>query len=539
MTQSDKKQPAINQGEKFLKQFEAAQSRKQPWEKTYQEALSFAAPHRAGSQSGGQSGGSNGFAQVYDATAITAFQKFASNLQMSLVPPFKKWVNFVPGRLIDSADKPRLAKALEDIRDAFFSYLQVSNFDTQIAESLLDLGLGTGAMLVQKGQNGQPLHFTAVPLAQLYLEEGANGTVASVFRKHAVPAGTLKDTWPDATLNTQLTEAAAKTPDRDIDLIEGTVPARIEVKNNKTGQKEQRDGYIYTVLEPKKKHVLVRREMTSSPWVVFRYSVFPGEIYGRGPLLQALPDIKTLNKTKELILKNASLSVAGAYTVADDGVVNIDNIRIQPGALIPVASNGGGVNGPTLTPLPRSGDFNVGQILIEELRRSVNDMLFADPFGGLDLPTKTATEVALRQQALAKQMGSAFGRLQFELLAPLVNRILHVLEEQGLIDLSDFRVDGGVIDIEHLSPLALAQEQSELTNLLRYGETMTRLFGPQLGLLLIKPQLFAQKVAQLLGVPADMAPTDEDVAALREAFTALNGQQQLNTEDAGHEQQDK
>lgn len=509
--------------EQFLKQFEAAESRKQPWQKTYEEAMSFAAPQRA------KNHGKNGFGQVYDSTAITAFQKFASNLQMSLVPPFKKWVNFVPGRLIDSADRPRLAKALEEIRDAFFSYLQVSNFDTQIAESLLDLGLGTGAILVQKGQNGQPLHFTAVPLAQLYLEEGANGTVGSVFRKHNVPAGTIADTWSDASLNKPLQDAATKTPNKDIELIEGTVPARIKVKD-KNGKSVEKDGFIYTVLEPKKKHVLVRREMTSSPWVVFRYSVFPGEVYGRGPLLQALPDIKTLNKTKELILKNASLSVAGAYTVADDGVVNIDNIRIQPGALIPVASNGGGVNGPTLTPLPRSGDFNVGQILIEELRRSVNDMLFADPFGSLDLPTKTATEVALRQQALAKQMGSAFGRLQFELLAPLVNRILHVLEEQGLVDLSDFRVDGGVIDIEHLSPLALAQEQSELTNLLRYGETMTQLFGPQLGLLLTKPHMFAQKVAQLLGVPADMAPTDEDMAALQEMFMNMNGQKEAADE---------
>ena len=506
-----------NHAEKFLKQFTAAQSRKQPWEKTYEEALAFAAPHRRGGSSSG------GFNQVYDSTAMTAYQKFASNLQMSLVPPFKKWVNFVPGRLIDEADRPRLAKPLEEIKDAFFSYLQVSNFDTEIAQSLLDLGLGTGAILVQKGQGNQPLHFTAVPLAQLYLEEGAKGTVGSVFRCHSVPAGMISETWPDVSLGAELEKTAGKTPNKEVELIEGTTPATIEVTNPKTGKKETKDGFVYTVIEPKKKHVLVRREMKSSPWVVFRYSVFPGEVYGRGPLLQALPDIKTLNKTKELILKNASLSVAGAYTVADDGVVNIDNIRIQPGALIPVASNGGAVNGPTLTPLPRSGDFNVGQILIEELRRSVNDMLFADPFGALDLPTKTATEVALRQQALAKQMGNAFGRLQFELLAPLVNRILHVLEEQGLIDLSDFRVDGGVIDIEHLSPLALAQEQSELTNLLRYGETMTQLFGPQLGLLLTKPQMFAQKVAQLLGVPADMAPSDEDVAALRDAF--MNMQQ--------------
>ncbi len=503
----------------ILKRFSAAKQRRSNWDKTYEDALSFAAPQRESfdnhMSSHNRGTRRNGFSQVFDSTALMAYQKFASNLQMSLVPPFKKWVNFVPGHLIDSTDKPRLAKSLDAIRDTFFNHLQMSNFDTQIAESLLDLGLGTGALLVQKGTAGRPLHFTAVPLSQLYLEEGVNGTVGSVFRRHKVPVRTLTSTWQDATLNDALTKLIQEKPDDDVELIEATIPARIMFIEPKTGVEKETDGFVYTVVDPKSKHTLVRREQLSNPWVVFRYSVFPGEIYGRGPLLLALPDIKTLNKTKELILKNASLSVAGAYTVADDGVVNINNIRIQPGALIPVASNGGGVNGPTIVPLPRSGDFSVGQILLKELRQSVNDMLFASPFGAIDLPGKTATEIALRQQELARHIGSAFGRLQFELLGPLVDRVLHVLEEQGLIDLSDFRVDGGVIAIEHISPLALAQDQAELTNLLRYGETMMQLFGNELGLLLTKPHLFSRKVAQLLGVSADMAPSDEDLATLQ------------------------
>ena len=509
----------------FLKRFEEAQSHKSKWARVYDEALAFAAPQRRASQNGpaGSAVGSSvdgGFSQVFDSTAMVAYQKFASNLQMSLVPPFKKWVNFVPGRLVDDMDQTELRRALDKIREAFFSYIQMSNFDTQIAEALMDLGLGTGALLVQKGGPKNPLQFSAVPLSQLYLEEGPNGTVGAVFRKHTVAADMLKSTWPDAVFNEELQKIIAQTPQKPIELVEGTTSTIIEVIDPKTGLKVQKEGFLYTVVAAKEKHVLVKRQQRSNPWVVFRYSVFPGEVYGRGPLLMALPDIKTLNKTKELILKNASLSVAGAYTVADDGVININNIRIQPGALIPVASNGGGVQGPTLAPLPRSGDFNVAQILIEELRQSVNDMLFADPFGRLDLPSKTATEVALRQQALSKQLGSAFGRLQFELLAPLVDRVLHVLEEQGLIDLNNFRVDGGMIDIEHVSPLAVAQEQSELSNLLRYGETMTKLFGPQLGMFLTKPHVFARKVAQLLGVSGEVAPSEEDLATLQEVFMA-------------------
>ena len=233
----------------ILKRFQSAEKRKTNWDRTYEEALSYAAPQRESfdthmrTHSRGQR--RDGYQQVFDSTALMAYQKFASNLQMSLVPPFKKWVNFVPGRLVENTGKADLAKSLEDIRDAFFTYLHMSNFDTQIAESLLDLGLGTGALLVQKGSHGRPLHFTAVPLSQLYLEEGENGTVGSVFRKHKIPARTIAKTWPDAALDEKLEKLVSTKPDEDVEFIEATVPARIMALNPQTKKQAEVDGVFY------------------------------------------------------------------------------------------------------------------------------------------------------------------------------------------------------------------------------------------------------------------------------------------------------
>lgn len=498
--------------EALLKRFRVAESRKRLWEGTYSEALAYAAPQRDSFAPAAVGSKRSGFGKVYDATAMVAYQKFVSNLQSSLVPPFKKWVNLVPGRLLPpQTDETLMAKALQAIRDAMFTYLHMSNFDTQIAEAFYDLGLGTAALLVQQGQGTRALQFTAVPLSQLYLEEGSNATIGAVFRKHQIPARTIAATWPDAELGDTLQRLIKEAPDTDVELIEATIP----------DENAPHHGWIYAVVEPKSKSLLLNRTQPSNPWVVFRYSVMPGEVYGRGPLLLALPDIKTLNKTKELILKNASLAVAGAYTVADDGVVNVEAIRIQPGALIPVSSNGGGVSGPTIAPLPRSGDFSVAQIVLEDLRRSINGMLFADALGPVDLPTKSATEVTIRQQELARQIGSAFGRLQFELIGPLVSRVLYLLDVQGLVDLSDFVVDGGDIAIQPVSPLAQAQDEGDLANLLRYGQTMVQLFGPQLGLLLTKPDIFAREVGALLGVKADVMPTAEEMDTLRQVAAHL------------------
>ena len=218
--------------------------------------------------------------------------------------------------------------------------------------------------------------------------------------------------------------------------------------------------------------------------------------------------------------------MAGAYTVADDGVVNVNSIRIKPGALIPVASNQGGPQGPTLAPLPRSGDFNVGQIIIEDVRNSVNEEFLADPLGPVDSPVKTATEVSLRQQDLAKRIGSAFGRLQYELITPLINRILYVLDEQDIIDLNNFIVDGNVIQIEHKSPLSAAQNEQEFYGNQRLVETLMQNFGPQIAGLVVNPMEFAKRAVELLGTDMTILNSEEQMQQIQQVVAQILAAQQ-------------
>ena len=54
---------------------------------------------------------------------------------------------------------------------------------------------------------------------------------------------------------------------------------------------------------------------------------------GRGPVLQAMPAIKTLNLTVQLILENAEMAIAGSYVYDDDGVFNLITLRYSPALL--------------------------------------------------------------------------------------------------------------------------------------------------------------------------------------------------------------
>ena len=518
--------------QKILKRFRSAESRKSNWETFYEEALDYYAPQFETFTKRAKGDQYRGQGRLFDSTPQAALMKFASNLQSSLVPPMKTWIKLIPGKSIEQ-NRDEAAVQLEGITKTMFSVLKNSNFDTQVSESFLDLAMGTGALQCHKGNRKEPIRFVAVPLSEIFFDEGPHGRVDAAFRRFEVPMRAIKETWEDAKLPESLATKLKTNPDHKIKVIEATIPEEVTLPDA-DGKPVKVQGYKYTVITNNGQHVLVERTQRSSPWIIFRWSVRPGEIYGRGPAIMALSDTKTINKTKELILKNASFAVVGAYTVADDGIINVRNIRVKPGAMIPVTSNPGGVSGPTISALPRTGDFNVGQLVLQDLRNSINEIMFADPIGPIDAPVKTATEVSIRQAELSKRIGSAFGRLQFEFLNPLVNRILYVLDELDLINLNDFVVDGQFIDIEHISPLAQAQEQEALVAIERLLMILNQSFGPQLAAQMINIPEMVEKIADLLNIDKTLVPSAEQVRAMLEGLA--NAAQEAAVEEPGPEQ---
>jgi hypothetical protein len=332
------------------------------------------------------------------------------------------------------------------------------------------------------------------------------GRIDTAYREWYVAVKNIEKTWPDAKLPQDLKELLAENPEKKLRLVEEVYPEKVNITTPQ-GKKEV-DGFTYRVVACNGKHLLVEREQKSNPWVVFRWSTLPGEIYGRGPALIALPDIKTLNKTKELLLQAASVGIFGMWLGDSDAGINLENVKFGPGVILPQERL---VNGsPALTPLGSSADVQLAQIVIQDLQNSINNMMFADPLGPIDLPVKSATEMTLRQQELAKRIGSAFGRLQYELIQPLVNRCLDILEELGLVDLQDLRVDGNLLAIEHVSPLAQAQSEEEVLAIMRYLEMIAGMYGAERLEEAAPLEKTIKAVGPRLNVPQEMMPTAAD-----------------------------
>lgn len=529
---SEIKMPGVERNQALFQRFSNAKTRKDiNWKNTYKEAFRYFSPQRStyDIQTDGDKRTNNDI--VFDSTGQDAVQKAVSTVQANIFPPQKKFATLVLGPLLKD-QQGELAQKLEEISELFFTCLKNSNFDVQICEMIEDWLYGTGNLLFLKGTPAAPFNFVAVPISEVYLERGVDGTVGARFREWKVPNHLIMETWPDAKLSPEIQARVDANPHEELAIIECSYKAKIKSKtltqtaNGKSLVKEQEiDGFKYVVQDAKTKEILVDRENKSHPWINPRYSVSAGEVYGRGPILTALADNKTLNKTKELILKNAALAITGMWTVVDDGIINLENIIMEPGSTIPVSANPGNPNGPTISRLPSAADFNVAQIILEDLKKAIKGILFVDPLGEIDAPVKSATEIAYRAQSIAKLLGSAYGRMQCEAVAPIFLRGLYILEEFGMINLNDFTIDGVNIAIQHVSPLAMAQDQEELTAITRYAEIISDLFGPQGLMTMTNPEGFAKELARLLHVKDMILPTQEQMAAVKQVASQVLAQQ--------------
>ncbi|NQV46538.1 MAG: head-tail connector protein [Rhodospirillaceae bacterium] len=479
----------VNTPGQIITAYRRALERRAQWEGHWSECYDFALPRRGSGVTAGNPGAKR-TDKLFDGTAPDAVEQLAASLLGELTPPWARWFGFIAGSDLDENEKEALAPELERISAVLQSNLDRSNFAVEMHQCYLDLvTAGTACLLMEEASPGEStaFRFTAVPLSQAVLEESADGRLDTTFRRSELSRAQVLSRFPGAILPGKDVSDANTEGEKKYAIIEAVAPGA--------------DGYDYrAVLESgpsgsAEATTLAEGRFRHSPFINFRWLKAPGEVYGRSPVMKALPDIKTANKVVELILKNASIAVTGIWQADDDGVLNPANIKLVPGTIIPKAVGSAG-----LTPLQAPGRFDVSELVLENLRSSIRKALLADKLGQTDAPKMTATEVLERSAEMARLLGATYGRLQSELLMPLVTRALAILTRRGEID--EVTIDGRTIDIEYRSPLVMQRSRQEAQSVLTWLQALKEL-GPE-ALAVVDQPATAQWLARAFSVPGDL-----------------------------------
>ena len=472
--------------EKYLRMYQKAKQHRENFVPLFEECYEYALPMRESFYS--ESVGQRRDDKIFDETAVVGVQEFASRLQSGLVPNFARWADFTAGSEVPKEERDVVNNELDEVTEYVFEIIQNSNFAQEIHESFMDLAVGTGVLVVSEGDAIHPINFSAIPLPHIVLDTGPDDYIDHVYRERPCRNSDIPIMYPDAIVSEKLRRKIETSPEDKTKILE-IVCRDYSVKNQ--------DQFLFYAIDPSLKELIKKETYTgvgSNPFVCFRWSKCSGEVYGRGPLMNALSAIKTTNLTIELILENAQMAISGIYQMDDDGVINPDTINLVPGTVIPKAPNSKG-----LQPVPAAGNFDVASLILNDMRLNIKRALYNDMLGNPDKTPATATEVAERMADLSRRIGSAFGRLQAELVQPVLQRVVYILKKQGRIDLPT--INGREVKVRSVSPLAQAQNNQDISSVARFLEMVQTRFGPEIMNILINSEETAAYLAKKFGVP--------------------------------------
>jgi len=484
---------------KVIALFKRAVARRSQWEDLWEEIYELMLPMQEGFFN--QSLAEENMELIYDETAVVSIQRFASRLQSGLIPNFSNWFRLIPGSDIPPNDAIKYQPGLDDITRMILEALRNTNFSQASAESFLDLAVGTGNLQINPDlHSGRKLDFTAISQPVMYILPGPGNTVSSMFRKHRLDdISEAKVLWPQAKFSKTTTQKMSNRdgkPQKGV-FIEAVIRDWTKLDN---------ETWNYEVVFEDGKETIYNDTFVgegSNPFLVYRWSNRPGEVYGRGPAVLALPAARVANLVTKLTMENADIQIGGMWTVDDDGTVNVDTIEIASGTVIPRTPGSAGLQ--SISP---GGRIEFGDVLLSRTQEHIRDIFFNESLGQLDKTPRSATEVAIRTNQIAEVMGSSYGRIQYEFVVPLIRRIVFLLKASGDIEMP--RVNGREISVSPTSPLARGMKFEQVQNITNFYGTVAQMLGPERANIYVNADKIVQHMADNFEIPADMLTTEDE-----------------------------
>lgn len=493
--------------QQFLKRQKKAEGVADLWASLLEACYYYAVPQRNRFWRPKQQQGEMKASRIYDTTAIEATKTFVSKLHDAMTPPGVQWGYLMLDGDLTTADVMEVEEAqgaLDDYMRSLFNYIHASNFDVAINECYFDLAIGTSCLIVNQNNDKNPLMFTSVPMDILAIEEAMTGRVESWYRTwQDVKINEITQRWPKATITAQMQVDMLQDRDATISKIYEGVMYKPEM--GKTP-------YCYMVATAM--DILFCEYLESNPGIVWRFQKTNSETWGRGPVMDALPSIISLQEMARVELASANLNTFRPYMGFSDSVFNPHTFKLEPFAIIPIAPIGSGGQLP-LVPLPDSSSPQFAQLTINDLRYQIKQLLFSDQLmqastGGKEsIQPTTATEQMVNKQQLAERIGPLFSRLQQEFLEPLVMRVAYILDKMGLLPMP--KIDGKMVQFKYKSPLALAKGQQEISRLTQFVQLIQGMFGPDKAMLYLNPEVAPWVIAEQMQVDKRYLNTPDGV----------------------------
>ena len=488
----------------IMARFDRLKTGRQNWETHWQEVADYMQPRKA-DVTRTRSKGDKRTELVFDSSPIQAVELLAASLHGMLTNPSTPWFSLrYKDQGLDMDDEAKLW--LEGVTETMYTAFNRSNFQQEIFELYHDLiTFGTAAMFIEEDDD-DIIKFSTRHINEVFIAENDKGRIDTIYRKFKISARAAIQKFGEA-VSADVQTKAKKDPYEEIELLHAVYP-RSDFNPNKKDKTNMPFESVY--MEFKNGNELSVGGFREFPFVVPRYLKASNEIYGRRPAMTALPDVKMLNEMSKTTIKAAQKQVDPPLLVPDDGF------------LLPVRTVPGGLNfyrsgtRDRIEPLNIGANNPLGLNMEEQRRTAIRNVFYVDQLLLQQGPQMTATEVIQRNEEKMRLLGPVLGRLQSELLKPMIDRCFAILLRNNQFAQAPEFLSGQDIEIEYVSPLAKAQKGTELSSITRAIEILGSLANVAPVFDYINFDALVKHVADLVGVPQKVLKLQSQVNAERE-----------------------
>lgn len=502
---------------RLLKRKTALWNERSSWISHYREISDYLLPRSGRYFESDRNRGDKRHNNIYDSTGTRALRVLAAGMMAGMTSPARPWFRLAtpdPDLMQYDPVKLWLNKVAQIMREIYSR----SNTYRALHTLYEELGaFGTAATIIRPDYNDVVRHYP-LTAGEYAIAASARGEINTLYREVPMTVAQVVEQFGIENVSKNVKNQYDRNNlDQWI-----TVMHAIEPRKDKDREYGKMDGMnmpfksCYFELAAEGDQLLSEGGFKEFPVLAPRWSVSGGDIYGNGPAMEALGDIRQLQheqlrkaqgidyKTKPplqmpLNMKNAE------YDSLPGGVAWVD--PSQP-------------NGQIRTQFEVQLDLQHLLLDIQDVRERINQTFYADLFLMMANDTRsgiTATEVAERHEEKLLMLGPVLERLHNEMLSPMIDSTFSQMMEAGIVPPPPEELQGMDLNVEFVSTLAQAQRAIGVGS-------VDRLLGTVGSIAQMKPEVLdkidADEVvdayADMLGVDPRLIVGDEQVALVRQ-----------------------
>jgi hypothetical protein len=454
------------------RQVAALDASRLPWESLWEELAEVCHPRRATIQNPNRDRTTTPdrsmLATTFDGTAQRANGTLAAGQSARITPMGARW--FVLRPPAEMENNPSAQAYYHRATEILANKLGTSNFYNRAHECYLDRGaFGISALEAVSGAGGRGLHFRALPVGTYSIAQNALDEVDTIAHSYRFTPAQILQAFPDAELPEAITKAYDNPETRFTqphDIVRLIVP-RTDRDPRRSDSKNKPFASYH--LHKATNTILAESGFDEIPIAVSRWATWGDSPYGWAPSYAALPEASQLNYLEEMLDTLAERAAFPPVLIPAGMKDDIDFAAMGITTFDP--------NNPAAVPREwlTGGRYDVGKDRSEDKRRAIKEAFFVELFNAISHldPNATATHISAIVSESRELFHPIYSNMVREFLTPVLRRSFAILVRSGEIpppppeiiqqdDLGAYLADP---EVEYVSAMALALEQSHLTSL--------------------------------------------------------------------------